>query len=253
MKEVPVAFKSKGKQIIGVLHLPNRKKVPVIIMLHGWGMGKNGNPQFTFVRAARQFCKSGLAVLRFDFRGVGDSEGEFDDYTQTSMLEDLDVAIEYLQANDNVDSKKIGVLGWSMGGSTAIIGASRNRKIKCVVSWAAPSNQKDMWTPAMLEQLKKDKRIIVDFSSGLTTTLKTALEEFRWKAYKAIRKVKVPILIINGTADTNVYPVHAEKLYKNANKPKRLVLISGAHHGFYGENHKKQLLNDSLKWFKKWL
>ncbi len=253
MKETPVTFRSHGKQIVGMLHSSNRKKSPVIIFLHGWATGKYGNPQFTFVRAAREFSKKDFIVLRFDFHGVGDSEGNLDNYNQKTSLEDLDAAIQFVQTLKNVDKEKIGVLGWSMGGSTAIIGAMRNKKIKCVVSWAAPADEKDLWPPAMFQQLKRYKRIVVDFSTGLTTTLKSALEDMRWKASESIRKVRVPVLLINGTDDAIVYPVNAEKLYKNANKPKKIILISGANHGFYNESHKRKLFNQSLKWFDKWL
>ncbi len=253
MKELSVDFKSKGKRIAGILHLPKRENAPVVIFLHGWGMGKGGNPQFTFVRAARELCDAGFAVLRFDFRGVGDSEGDFEDYTQTTMLEDLNAAISYLKNIKEVNSEKIGVLGWSMGGSTAIIGAARNKKIRCVVSWASPANHKDLWSPSLIEELEKKGRMILDYSSGLSVTWKGVLEDFKHKTYEEIRKVNVPVLIINGTEDTLVYPTQAEKLYKNANRPKKLVLIKGAHHGFYGENEKKELLKESLYWFKKWL
>lgn len=253
MKESLANFQSKGRQIVGILHLPRQKNAPIIILLHGWGMGKTGNPQFTFVRAAREFCKNGFVVLRFDFRGVGDSEGDFDDYTQTTMLEDLDAAISYLKRLQGVNPERIGILGWSMGGSTAIIGAAKNRKIKCLISWASPADHKDLWSPSLLKELERKRRIILDYSSGLSVTWKGVLEDFKYKAYEAIRKVKVPILLINGTEDTLVHPNQAEKLYKNANKPKKLVLIEGAHHGFYGENEKRQLLKESLDWFKKWL
>lgn len=251
MKEVPVAFRSKGKQVVGMLHLPNKRKPPVVVMLHGWAMGKVGNPQFTFVRAAREFCRRGFSVLRFDFRGVGDSEGSFDDYTQKSMIEDFASALEFLKTLKQVDSRRIGVLGWSMGGSTAILGAPGVKEVKCVVSWASPADDSDLWPPAQLEELKKRKKMIIDLNSGLATTWKPG--ETNYKPYKEIRKLRVPVLIINGTEDTLVYPNQAEKLYKNANRPKKLVLIKGAHHGFYGEDEKRQLLNETFSWFRRWL
>jgi len=252
MKEIPVTFKSKGKQIVGILHLPNKKKVPVIILLHGWAMGKFGNPQFTFVRAAREFSKAGFAVLRFDFRGVGDSEGNWDDYGTETSLEDLNAALKYAQTIEGIDKNKIGVLGWSNGGETAIIGASENKKIKCIVTWASPADHKDLWAPALFEEWRKRKKIIIAPKfNGLTVSWKP--KEFNYHAYISIRKLKIPIMIINGTEDFLVFPNQAEKLYKNANKPKKLVLIKGAHHGFYGEQNKKQLFRESINWFKKWL
>jgi alpha/beta superfamily hydrolase len=71
MVELPLAFKSEGKQVIGILHLPKKKKSPLIILSHGWSGNKLGAWNAFFVKAVREFSKNGFAVLRFDFRGSG--------------------------------------------------------------------------------------------------------------------------------------------------------------------------------------
>lgn len=251
MKEIPVTFKSHGKQIVGMLHLPNRKNPPIVIMLHGWAMGKHGNPQFTFVRFARELAGKGFAALRFDFRGVGDSEGEFRDYNLTSSLEDLHAAMNSLEEL-NLDPSGIGILGWSMGGETAVLFAAKDRRVKCVVTWASPAYSKDLWNAALLGELRR-KKVSIDEFSGLPMFWRSSLVDFKCKPYREIRKIKAPILVVNGTEDNLVTTSQAEKLYKNARKPKKLVLINGANHGFYQEPHKKQLFEETLNWYKKWL
>lgn len=252
MKEIPVTFRSHGKQLIGILHLPRRKNPPVIIMLHGWGMGKAGNPQFTYVRFARELAKNGFAALRFDFRGVGDSKGVFKDYTLTTNLEDLSVVLKVVEKRHDIDCSQIGLLGWSMGGEVAILAAAKDKRINCVVTWAAPADLKDLWSEAQFTALRK-KKIISDEWSGLPVFWSAVKENLKYVSYKSIQKLRIPVLIINGTEDELVPLTQAEKLFKNAEKPKKLVLIKDADHGFYQEKHKKELFTETLSWFKKWL
>jgi alpha/beta superfamily hydrolase len=76
--EIPLTFKCEKQQIVGILHLPKEKrKIPLVILVHGWSANKLGTWNAFFVKAARGFSKNGFAVLRFDFRGSGDSEGRF--------------------------------------------------------------------------------------------------------------------------------------------------------------------------------
>ena len=83
MKELPVSFKSEGKQLVGMLHLPDKKKAPCVIMCHGYQGNKFGNHKRVFVKTARYFAKNGIASLRFDFLGCGDSEGRPEEVTTT--------------------------------------------------------------------------------------------------------------------------------------------------------------------------
>jgi len=208
---------------------------------------------FTPVRTAREFCKKGLAVLRFDFRGVGDSEGSFNRYSQKSMLEDFDAALSFVRKLKGIDKGRIGALGWSMGGSTAIIGSARHPEIKCIVSWAAPADHESLWSQAAVELLRRRKTVFFDSFYGMPAILKSVMDDFRWKAYMEIKKTRAAILLINGTEDYVVYSTEAERLYRNANRPKRLLLIKGANHGFANERHRKMVISESIKWFKQWL
>jgi len=107
--EIPLTFKCENQQIVGILHLPReRRKVPLVILMRGWSANKLGTWGAFFVKAAREFSKNGFAVLRFDFRGSGDSEGRFEDQTITSMLKDLDAVITQVSEKyPEVDNSKV--------------------------------------------------------------------------------------------------------------------------------------------------
>ncbi|MFA0780897.1 MAG: hypothetical protein RJAPGHWK_002418, partial [Candidatus Fervidibacter sp.] len=81
MPEQFVQFEVQGQRVYGMLHLPDGtsdtgKKVPAVAMCHGF-TGNRIEAHRLFVKAARHFVQHGIAVLRFDFRGSGESEGDF--------------------------------------------------------------------------------------------------------------------------------------------------------------------------------
>jgi len=251
MKEIPVVFKAKKEQIIGVLHIPKNRNPPVVIFLHGWAMGKVGNPQFTFVKAARDLCAAGFAVLRFDFRGVGDSQGDFEKYNTSSMIEDTLASLDFIQKEKGLDRNRIGLLGWSMGGIIAILTASKDKRVKCLVTWASPAESKNLWPPSLLEELKKKGYVIIDYYSQMYATSSSVKDDFKYSALKSMRRVKVPILIIHGNRDHTVPSTEAEKLYRAASKPKKLIMIKSAGHAF--SEDKEKLIRESKRWLTKWL
>jgi alpha/beta superfamily hydrolase len=99
---------SGGKRMAGVLHLPaGRGRAPAVLMLHGF-TGHKVETHRLFVRTARQLAASGLIVLRFDFRGSGDSEGEFEEMTIRGEVEDALNALAFLREQRRVDTIRIG-------------------------------------------------------------------------------------------------------------------------------------------------
>jgi pimeloyl-ACP methyl ester carboxylesterase len=250
IKEIPLAFKCKNQQIAGILHLPQKKNPPIIIMCHGWGSNKLGTWQGLFVKFAREICKNGFAVLRFDFRGSGDSEGEFGEQTIGTMLEDLDCVLNNLD-KDLVNIDKIGLIGHSLGGKAAILKAE-DKRIKCLVLWSTPASQKNAMTIDFIDEVRERKKLLLG-DSGLWINNKQLESYLKYDGLKAIRKVMIPVLVASGSEDLSVFPSHSKKLYKAANKPKELVFVKGADHSFLNDDCKKELFETTIKWFNKWL
>jgi pimeloyl-ACP methyl ester carboxylesterase len=250
IKEIPLAFKCKNQQIAGILHLPQRKNPPIIIMCHGWGSNKLGTWQGLFVKFAREICKNGFAVLRFDFRGSGDSEGDFGEQTIETMLDDLDCVLNNLD-KDIVNIDKIGLIGHSLGGKAAILKAAEDKRIKCLALLSTPASQKNAMTIDFIDEVRERKKLLLG-DSGLWIN-KNQLESYlKYDGLKAIRKVRIPVLVASGSEDLSVFPSHSEKLYKVANKPKKLIFVKGADHFFLVDDFKKELFGITIKWFKKW-
>jgi dipeptidyl aminopeptidase/acylaminoacyl peptidase len=104
-----------------MLHDPGRSGAgPGVLFLHGLGGNRMGSDYY-LVRIARELAERGIASLRFDFTGCGESEGEFLPTTAAEQERDARAALEVLKRQDFVDPERLGVLGYSFGGCIAAL------------------------------------------------------------------------------------------------------------------------------------
>jgi pimeloyl-ACP methyl ester carboxylesterase len=119
----------------GVLHRPaSRKRRPAVVLLHGFS-GSRIEQGRLFVRLGRALAACGIACLRFDFRGSGDSDGEFQDMTLASEVADARAALGWLRRRAGIDRKRIGLLGMSLGSVVAQLVAADER-VRSLSLWA---------------------------------------------------------------------------------------------------------------------
>ena len=112
-------FRNKGELVAGTLHLPdNRRRCPGVLMCHGF-TGQKSESHFYLVALSRRLAEAGIASLRFDFRGSGESEGEFEDMTPLEEVSDARAALRQLAGIARVDERRLGIFGWSLGGLVA--------------------------------------------------------------------------------------------------------------------------------------
>lgn len=119
----------------------DKNNCPVVILITGSGP-QDRNEELMghkpFLVLADQLSKNGIAVLRFDDRGVGESGGNFSSATTMDFATDVEAAYQYVLTRKEIDPKKIGLLGHSEGGLIAPMVASRNPTINFVVMLAGP-------------------------------------------------------------------------------------------------------------------
>jgi pimeloyl-ACP methyl ester carboxylesterase len=112
--------------VVGILALPESDgPAPTVLMLHGFGSHKDEVGDM-YKRLAAELVERGVASLRIDFRGWGESAGEMVDSTVGGMVEDAAAAYEYLSGLDSVDPQRIGVIGFSLGGGIAVFSAGEH-------------------------------------------------------------------------------------------------------------------------------
>ncbi len=133
----PVVFDSKGQQVVGMFHLPEgRGRFPTALLMHGF-TGTKTEIHRLFVKLSRALAQRGIASLRFDFRGSGDSDGDFEDMTVRSEIADAQEAIKFLAKQKRVNSRRLAMVGMSMGAAVASYVVARERhRIKSLALWA---------------------------------------------------------------------------------------------------------------------
>jgi dipeptidyl aminopeptidase/acylaminoacyl peptidase len=130
-----VQFVSKSLELAGVLQLPDGLKKgerrAAFLVLHGFGSNKDGG---NVVTASNLLTGLGYATLRFDMRGCGDSQGARGRTLCLEQVEDTRAALDYLSRNENVDARRIGVIGHSFGAAVAVYAAGVDSRIAACVS-----------------------------------------------------------------------------------------------------------------------
>lgn len=119
MSEMPVTLEvataGSPATVRGVFHLPaGPGRFPVVLWLHGF-TGHRVESHRLFVEGARRLASRGVASLRIDFRGCGESDGDFADTTISTQVADAHAALAWLSAHDRVDAAAIALLGFSLG------------------------------------------------------------------------------------------------------------------------------------------
>lgn len=140
--EEEVKFKNHQIELAGTLTYPQTgEDFPAVILIHGSGPNNRDQELFghkMFKDIADELTKSGIAVLRYDKRGIGESTGSFEEATLQDFASDVETALAFLQSHAKIDAKKIGLLGHSEGGMIAPKVAAQHPEISFVVLLAAP-------------------------------------------------------------------------------------------------------------------
>src|SRR5690554_282770 len=134
---------SKDKiKLFGTLTLPKKDgKFPVAVIISGSGPQNRDGEMFghkPYQVLADHLTKNGIGVLRYDERGVGQSEGDFDTASIEEFSIDVQSAVAFLKTRKDVDPSKIGLIGHSLGGIIAPKVASENKEIDFIVLLAGP-------------------------------------------------------------------------------------------------------------------
>jgi dienelactone hydrolase len=240
-----------GTAVPATLCVPaSATNAPGVVMLHGTGSARDEAGNGYKTAAPILAAQYGVATIRIDFRGNGDSKADYMSYTFKTAVEDAVAAAKYLGALSNVDENKIGVMGWSQGGTDALLAAGEHPEIfKCVVTWAGAPDLSDMLSDADYAAAKKDGYFVMKFD--WRTDLKVSLQ---WcEDVKNTDVLKVfqdgytgPVLAIAGKKDTTVNPEWSNKIVAaSSNKASATHFIDGMDHTFnvFSETDLHSLMN----------
>jgi uncharacterized protein len=158
-----VIFFNQNLKFSGTLYLPNRNQpCPAVVVIHPASAGERSDPFYDHLKS--ELPMHGIAILIFDRRGSGASEGDFETADFEDLAGDVIAAVEYLQSRANIDRTKIGLHGTSQGGWIAPISAARKTDIAFLIEVSAcgvtPADQMNYGVEFHLQQDGFDQSVI---------------------------------------------------------------------------------------------
>ncbi len=216
------------------LNLSAKLEIPANGEIHAYAILAHvftGNKNLSATRyIARCLVQNGIAVLRFDFTGLGESEGLFEDTNFSSNVDDILSAAQYLE--DNYEAPEL-LVGHSLGGAAVIYAGSQLESIKAIATIGAPSEPEHVThlLSQKIETIKSDGKAMVDIGGRQFTIKKQFLDDLRSKNMEGILKeLKKPILVMHSPQDSVVGIENAAKIYHAAFHPKSFISLDGADH-----------------------
>jgi len=251
-KEISITFKNeRGKELVGVLHLPEKGKPPLVIICHGF---QNSKTDRKFIKLARVLQKEGICVFRFDFEGCGDSEGDPKEITIKNEVADLNSAFKTVQNEFDLDLKRVAFVGASLGNVvTSLLLKQYKISAKTLVFWSQAFNQRELlknWYSKedIREIMKKGVIYKGDKKIGKNYFLENKNKDYS----SALSELKLPILIIHGKEDKDV-PLKFSQQLKRKSKNISLIVLPKANHKFDDFQSQEQLIRHTQKWLRKYL
>lgn len=239
-----------GQTLAGQLEMPKGEPLASAIFAHCFTCSKN-------VKAASQISQSlaelGIAVLRFDFTGLGNSEGDFANTNFTSNVSDLIDAADALTQNLLAPAL---LVGHSLGGAAALMAASQIDSVRAVATIGAPSE------PAHVQHLFGDAVAEINSEGEATIQLggrqliiaKQFLDDLKSQSLEeSLRHSRKPVLLFHSPIDSIVSIENARKIYTAARHPKSFVSIDHADHMLTRPEDAKFVAEVLASWAKRYV
>ncbi|MBU3216316.1 alpha/beta hydrolase [Clostridium estertheticum] len=250
-----VEIDSENLRLRGMLHIPENinNKVPIVIIFHGFCGDKMG-PHFIFVKLSRLLEKAGIACIRFDFAGSGESDGDFIDMTMDTELKDANNILNYVRTLEFVDNDRIGIVGLSMGGAIAsMLAGVRKSDIETLCLWAPAGNMDEIildkhYIGGGFEEFTQNGYFDVE---GLLVGTKFVDNVKNIKIYEKAAEYDKKSLIIHGDKDDVVSLSASQKYIDFWGDSSLLKVISGANHTFDKREWEEQVINNTIEFIEK--
>lgn len=247
----------KDRKLAHTIHFPHEngvgeKKLPLIIICHGFTSTRIGVDRL-FVKTAQALVKLGFAVLRFDYAGCGESEGEYGENEFACFIDQTKEVISYGRKLPNIDQNAITLIGHSLGGAVAVCTAADDERINNVITWSAVGNP--------FEDIKEivgyngEHPVIDHLGYAITEEFLLSLQAY--SPLEDIKQFSGNALFIHGTGDQVISSSYCKDYYEESNKRNEgvseMILIEDANHTYSSIKHFDQLITTTSDWLLKFV
>ena len=240
----------RGEQTSAVLALPEAATKKIVLLIHGFMSNKDSETNLTLTK---RFLSKGIATVRLDLFGHGESFGLFQKLTLSRCLHQVEGMIAWIKENGY---EAISLVGSSFGGLIAIHTASKHPELVSLALKCPVSNYPILWQTRLgksgMAAWEKDglfSFIFDDKKGRLEYGFYNDL--LKVHTYTDAATIKSPTLIVHGDADEDVPVDQSIRLYDTLRimRPqKELVLIPGADHGFEKPEDFNQMIHRIEEW-----
>lgn len=247
---------SNGLTLRGMMHVPDnaQNRIPMVILLHGFCDDRN-EINFVHTELSRRLCQEGIASVRFDMNGSGESDGLFEDMTVSSEIEDVKAILKFVQSLDFVDTTKIALHGTSLGGCVASMVAGQCKdEIQALSTWCA--------APDVIYNLQKHMTLcgqdVSDIEEkgcanveGLKLSLAFYKDALTLDPYKEAALFDKNVNLVHGDQDITASCQCSYDLKEIYGDRANLLIVSGAEHRFKSFDFREARMSSAIQFLKK--
>jgi len=202
---------------------------------------------------SRALTSHGMGVFRFDFTGLGESEGDFADTNFSSNIQDLEAAAHYMEKQW---ARPRMLMGHSLGGAAVLQAAHRIESVEAVATVGAPCNPEHVTHHIVdkMDEIEEKGKARVNLAGRVFTIKKQFLDDLKAQAMdNVIRNLDKPLLIFHSPVDQTVGIDNAAHIYKLAKHPKSFISLDNADHLLTNEEDAKYVGSVTAAWVDRYL
>jgi pimeloyl-ACP methyl ester carboxylesterase len=236
-----------GESLSGTLHLPESPVETGVVLSHCFTCSRHTSILRWICEA---LTREGMAALRFDFSGNGQSEGDFTDSNYSKMMDEIGSATRRLEQEG---VRWIGLLGHSLGASVSVLyGADADRiRAVCAIAGRLSGTMADrILSPFQQQEMERTGQVaFTSRGRDLTLTRSFFEDARRFDLPGALRRMHKPLLVVHGDRDEIVPVMEADRAGKEAAGTVTVEIVPGADHMFSDDAQRRKVTDMVVSWF----
>lgn len=236
-----------GEKIEGTLQVPDDSTDCGVVLGHCFTCSRH----ISILREiSNLLVKKGMAALRFDFSGNGQSEGDFSNTSYSKHIGEMERAVEFFAGQGFI---RFGLAGHSMGAAVALLTGERLTDVSGVCALGgrvAGKESAPFFGKEKMEELRRTGRLHFE-SRGRDLELKESFfaDIRKYDLRETVRSFKPPLLVVHGDQD-EIIPVENAHEAREINPNVEVEILSGANHMFSDPKHRAHIAETVAEWFR---
>lgn len=238
---------ARGISLAGILEWPEQTPRAFAVFSHCFTCTKDLK---AIVKISRQLARHGIAVLRFDFTGLGDSHGQFSETTFADNLEDVTAAVSFLR--EHYQAPQL-LIGHSLGGAAMICSVNQVPEVRAIVNIASPSSTQHLaaFLARSAPSIETEGSGEVSIGGRRYTIRRPMLEVLRSVDLpQQLAALRLPLLVVFSPQDETLPFQHGLDMFRMAGGPTSFLHLDGADHLLVNQPQDVVFVGDMMAtWF----